>query len=212
MNNSRVQELLCQALETEIGGSFVYEHALRCAQNEDLENEWIEYREQTRNHERILRDVFRRLGLSEMETPGRKVARHQGRSLVQQIVMARHAAPPASAQLIAVECVVLTETQAFQTWELLGAVGQATEAWQPLTEAHALVEDEEDEHLLHAKNWARELWREFLGLPAALPPPEEPKRTAQDRADAPSDPEWIARSRRPDRRRLVSRSIWKRGG
>ena len=51
MNNEQVEELLCQALETEMGGVTVYEHAVRCAQNDDLKKEWREYLEQTRNHE-----------------------------------------------------------------------------------------------------------------------------------------------------------------
>ena len=37
------------------------------------------------------------------------------------------------------------------------------------------MEEEEDEHLYHTMGWARELWLEFLGLPAVLPPPEEEK-------------------------------------
>jgi len=37
------------------------------------------------------------------------------------------------------------------------------------------VEDEEDEHLYHGAGWSRELWIDSLGLPAALPPPEEEK-------------------------------------
>jgi hypothetical protein len=44
-----------------------------------------------------------------------------------------------------------------------------------LKEADEQVEDEEDEHLYHTKGWARELWIEFLRMPAALPLPEEEK-------------------------------------
>lgn len=38
--------------------------------------------------------------------------------------------------------------------------------------AHDQVEDQQDEHLYHARGWSRELWRHALGLEAALPPPE----------------------------------------
>ena len=40
MNEEQMQELLYQALQTEMGGVEVYETALRCVQNEDLKEEW----------------------------------------------------------------------------------------------------------------------------------------------------------------------------
>ena len=178
MDDTQVEELLCQALETEIGGVMVYEHALRCAQNADLKKEWREYLDQTRNHERILRDVFGALKLdAEKETPGRKVVRHQGKSLVQAMLMALKDGTPKAAQLVAAECVVLAETKDHQNWELLAEVAKALkgEAGRALTDACEKVEDEEDEHLYHTAGWARELWLDSLGLPAVLPPPEEQK-------------------------------------
>jgi rubrerythrin len=50
MKNQQLNELLYQALETELGGVEVYTTALRCAQNEELKEEWEKYLEQTRNH------------------------------------------------------------------------------------------------------------------------------------------------------------------
>jgi hypothetical protein len=44
-----------------------------------------------------------------------------------------------------------------------------------LEAAQEEVEEEEDEHLYHTAGWARELWIEFLGMPAVTPPPEEEK-------------------------------------
>jgi rubrerythrin len=35
-----VEELLYQALETELGGVQVYKTAIRCAENEELKEEW----------------------------------------------------------------------------------------------------------------------------------------------------------------------------
>ena len=58
MNEEQMHELLYQALETEMGGVQVYETALRCAQNDDLKEEWEEYLEQTEHHVEILREVF----------------------------------------------------------------------------------------------------------------------------------------------------------
>ncbi len=45
-----------------------------------------------------------------------------------------------------------------------------------IQEAVDEVEEEEDEHLHHTTGWARELWIESLGMPAALPPPEEEEK------------------------------------
>src|SRR5918912_773372 len=46
MKDEQVRELLYQALETEIGGVQVYTTAIRCAQNEELKEEWEEYLDQ----------------------------------------------------------------------------------------------------------------------------------------------------------------------
>lgn len=39
----QIEDLLYQALETELGGVEVYKTALRCAVNEDLKEEWEKY-------------------------------------------------------------------------------------------------------------------------------------------------------------------------
>ncbi len=54
MKKEQLEELLYQALETERGGIKIYEHAVRCAKNDDLKKEWGEYLEQTRNHEVVM--------------------------------------------------------------------------------------------------------------------------------------------------------------
>ena len=83
MNNQQLNELLYQALETELGGVEIYSTALRCVQNEELKEEWEKYLEQTRNHVQIVQNVMDELGLDpEKETPGREVVRHTGESLV----------------------------------------------------------------------------------------------------------------------------------
>jgi rubrerythrin len=85
MNTDQLHELLYQALETEQGGIQVYLNAVRCALNADLKKEWKEYLEQTKNHERIVRDLCEAFGLDPgEETPGRKVVRHIGESLVRR--------------------------------------------------------------------------------------------------------------------------------
>jgi hypothetical protein len=179
MRQEQITELLYQGLETEIGGQDVYKMAIRCAQNEELTEEWQKYLEETENHERILLETFQRLGLDpEMETPGRQVVRHHAESLVQAMEMALNAGDPANAELVAAECVVLAETKDHQNWELVGEVAKKATGEQKaaLKEAYEQVEEEEDEHLYHTMGWARELWLQSLGMPAVLPPPEEKKK------------------------------------
>jgi hypothetical protein len=177
-DSAQLNELLYQALETEIGGIQVYENAIQSAVNDDLRREFEEYHEQTVNHRAILLSVFESLGLDpQTQTPGRQVVAHLGESLVQAIKMARDAGDPVGAELVAAECVVLAETKDHMNWELIGQVakngqGDATDV---LMQAYEQVEDQEDEHLYHSKGWARELWIDSLGLPAVLPPPEEVK-------------------------------------
>jgi rubrerythrin len=179
MKDDQVKELLYQALETEIGGVQIYTTAIRCAENEDLKEEWEEYLEQTKNHVTIMEDVLTKLDLDpNEEIPGRKVVRTIGDALVQSMEMALAEGKPGAAQLVAAEAVVLAETKDHQNWHLIGEVVKNVkgEVAKVLKEAHEQVEHEEDEHLYHTKGWARELWIESLGMKAVLPPPEEVKK------------------------------------
>jgi hypothetical protein len=179
MKDEQVRELLYQMLETEMGGVQVYTHAIQCAENEDLKEEWGEYLEQTQNHVTIVQECMQKLGLDpNEETPGRQVVRHIGESLVEAMEMAMEAGDPGAAQLVAAECVVHAETKDHLNWHLLGEVIKKAkgEVAKALKEAHEQVEHEEDEHLYHTKGWTRELWIESLGMKAVLPPPEEVKQ------------------------------------
>lgn len=186
---TQVKDLLYQALETEQGGVQVYTTALRCALNEDLKEEWQRYLEETRNHVEIVSDVLREMDLDvDAETPGRKVVRHIGQSLVKAMEMALADGPPEAAQLVACECVVHAETKDHLNWELIGelAANSDGDGAELLQEAYEDVEDEEDEHLYHTQGWARELWIQSLGMEAVLPPPEEVEdvETAIEAAEA----------------------------
>jgi rubrerythrin len=175
MKTDEIRELLYQALETEIGGTQVYQAALRCVQNPELRGEWLRYLQETEDHRTTLLGLFEDLGLDpDEDTPGRKVLRHISGSLVQAMEMARTSATPAQAELVAAECVVQAETKDHLNWELLGTVSKELGGKSAsLREAYATVEDQEDEHLYHSTGWTRELWIQSLGLPAVLPPPEE---------------------------------------
>ena len=174
--NERLNDLLLSAVETEIGGVEIYEKAVECAINEDLRKEWSAYREQTRDHVRVLKDLCASLGVNPDErTPGRDAVTVIGRALVE--AMKEAGDDPATAQLVAGECVVLAETKDHLNWELLAAFAEKAtgQTKKLLEEACSEVEEEEDEHLYHSAGWTRELWLEHLGLPAVLPPPEEEK-------------------------------------
>ena len=129
MKDEQVRELLYQALETELGGVQIYTTAIRCAENDDLKEEWEEYLEQTKNHVTIMEDVLTRLDLDpNEETPGRKVVRNIGEALVESMEMALAEGKPGAAQLVAAEAVVLAETKDHQNWHLIGEVSTKVKA------------------------------------------------------------------------------------
>jgi rubrerythrin len=178
-DTAQVTELLLQALETELGGVNVYETAIRCAVNEDLRKEFGEYLAETRHHVEVMQGVFAQLGLDpEADSPGRRVVRAIGESLVEAMEMALAEGEPGAAQLVACECVVLAETKDHTNWELIGQVAKNTtgDLAKVLKAAYEEVEDDEDHHLYHTTGWCRELWIEALGFEAVLPPPEEIKQ------------------------------------
>jgi rubrerythrin len=178
MPNDKLQEtvpidLLYQALETEKGGVQIYSTALRCVINKDLKEEWNKYLDQTKTHVQVVADILRELGHDpNAETPGRKVVRYIGTSLVKAMELALRCADPQAAQIVAAECVVLAETKDHLNWELIGELAKKADA-ALLKPAHDQVEPEEDEHLYHTTGWTRELWIKALGMPAVIPPPEE---------------------------------------
>src|SRR6266576_2291828 len=121
MKKEQLNELLYQALETELGGVQVYTTALRCVVNEDLKEEWEKYLEQTQRHVEIVQEIMATMKIDpETDTPGRKVVRHIGESLVKAMEMALSAGEPGAAQIVAAECVVLAETKDHLNWELIG--------------------------------------------------------------------------------------------
>ena len=188
MNKEQVEELIYQALETELGGVQVYRSAVACAQNEELKKEWQKYGTQTQEHVLILMNVCENLGMDpEKQTTGRRIVREKGKTLIAAMEKALRDGPSlAAAQIVAAECVVDAETKDHMNWQLIGEVAKKApaSAKHALTEAYEAVEDQEDEHLYHTKGWARELWLDSLGLPAELPPPEEEQDVKSEMEEA----------------------------
>jgi rubrerythrin len=193
MKSGMINELIFQALETEVGGVKVYEAAIRCAKNEDLKSEWKKYQQQTKRHVEILEEICEEMGLdAEDDTPGRRLVRQKGEALIGIMEQALKNGNPDAAQLVAAEAVVDAETKDHMNWELIGKLVEELEdeeLAEKLRSACEEVEDEEDEHLYHTMGWTRELWIEALGMKAVLPPPEEKRdvRTATEAAKAKKD-------------------------
>jgi rubrerythrin len=188
MTQKQVEELLYQALETEMGGVEIYRMALLCARNEELKEEWMKYLGETEGHVQVVRELFDELGLDpEATTPGRQIVRAKAKALLSAMQKALKDAP-AAAEIVAAECVVDAETKDHANWELIGALAEKSNGAmkKALTAAWERVEEEEDEHLYHTRGWTRELWLQSLGLPAQLPPIEEKRdvKTAVDAARA----------------------------
>jgi ferritin-like metal-binding protein YciE len=181
MDRSNLEELLFQAIETELCGERLYEAAIDNAVNEDLKKEWQKYLDETRSHQEILGRVFKVAGLAkDQESPGRTIVRQKGEGLVAAVKAARAGKHPKIAELVAAESVVEAESKDHQNWELLGRMVEHLdgELQETLGEAYEEVSDQEAQHLFHTMGWARELWLDYLGVPAALPPPEEEMKVA----------------------------------
>lgn len=175
MNQPQIEELLCQALETEIGGVQLYEAAISVAQNKELRKEWEKYLAESRHHEEVLREVMGKLGISaDTESTGREIVRSMGRALLEMIETARPVGG-AQAQLVAAEAITQAELKDHLNWSLIGKVAQQAKGREAelLKSAYDAIEDQEDRHFYHNKGWSRELWAASLGIPCVLPPPEE---------------------------------------
>ncbi len=176
MNRTKVDELLCESLETERGGIKIYETALGCVQNADLRKEWTKYLTETRRHETILSEICTEFGVnSEMETTGRQIVRSHAEVLVKAMQMALSSGVKGQAEIVAAEAVTTAELKDHMNWQLIGQVAKKLDGHDAdvLKRAYDEVEDQEDRHFYHARGWARELWASALGIPAVIPPPEE---------------------------------------
>lgn len=172
----QMKELLLQTLEHERGAELVYDAALDCVCNEDLEEEWEDCLERTERHVEILTETCEALGVDADEmTPSRQIAQHNSNGLVMAMKMAVQAGDDQAAELVACECVLLGESRNELNWELIGDCAAALngEARDVLVDACEEVADAHDEHRRNSRGWRRELWLEALGLD-----PDRPAREA----------------------------------
>lgn len=191
MDQEQLENLLCEAIETEMGGVKIYEAALECAENEELRDEWEEYRDQTQEHIEILRKACEQLGIdTEQETAGRKIVRATSEALLKNMKMAKDTEDSTLAQIVAAEAIALAESKDHLNWQIVGLIAKEAEKGDRigdvLQDAYDEVYEQEEEHVFHNQGWARELWAQALGMEAVFPPPEEklgikiPKKAEQE--------------------------------
>lgn len=165
LNMSQVEELFLQLIEHELGSMDVYATALHYARSVSLREEWELAIEDTRAHLDVLVAFCEALGLNpSKETPGRVIARHLGVALVEAMNMAVTARNPATAELVACECVLLSETKAQFGWELLRLCSEGLEALQvdALRRAYRAIADAAKLKFFRARGWCHRLWIESL--------------------------------------------------
>jgi hypothetical protein len=126
--DDQIQELLYQALETELAGVAIYETAIRCAFQDALRREWQMHLHEVRTHVLVLLDVFDELGLDPYRsTPIRATCAYIGGSLVEAMRTAQMTEDTPAAELVATACVTLAETHDCMNWRLIAHVAQHAE-------------------------------------------------------------------------------------
>jgi len=176
MNQTQMEQLVYEALETEMGGAKIYQKALKCVQSKELKKEWQRYHKQTQRHVEIMTDVCKKLGLDpDKETPGRHIVRTLGQTLLQIMDSAMQAGNKQQAEIVAAEAITQAELKDHMNWQLIGLICKEADdrIKSVLQPAYEEVEGQEDEHFFHTRGWARELWAKSLNIKSVLPPPEE---------------------------------------
>ena len=122
MKQEQLTELLYQALETEKGGIQVYTTAIRCAQNEDLKEEWEKYLEQTAEPRADLCETCAQPSgsIRRRRRPAARSCGTSGSRWSRRWRWRCKSGPPEAAELVAAECVVHAETKDHLNWELIG--------------------------------------------------------------------------------------------
>lgn len=181
--HAQLTDLVLQSLEYEARSVEVYEAALRCVANPELEQEWRGRLSSTREHVEVLRQICAALSIDvDQRTPGTCIARHLGLSLVMAMDLARMTGKGEAAQMVACECIVLAETKRYLAWELINECADILlegGAAAPLQNAADGAGDQKtDEHLRQGHGWSRQSWIESIGEQTKLRPPGRPLQTA----------------------------------
>ena len=118
------RDKLSEFLAVEKGCLKLYEQALRTVSDSDVRTKFFEFRDQTREHEAILTRAITALGIDPgYVSPGAKLATEKTDALLKTM---RDGLPARSAEINAVENIILAETKDHADWELLGKVARQT--------------------------------------------------------------------------------------
>jgi hypothetical protein len=170
----QLPELILQSLEDERGGIQIFETALKCIVHEDLRSVWKNYLDQTCKRERIQLELGSGLGIDpETQTPARAAVKQTCVSHVEAMQTVLAAGDPNYAELVAYDCVVLTETKTQSDWEQLARSVDRLSGAEPsaLKAAVEKVESQDVERPALLADRCRELWFKVCGIGAVLTAP-----------------------------------------
>jgi rubrerythrin len=171
-----LRDKLSEFLAVERSGIALYTEALRLVFDREVSGRFKAFREQTREHERILLRMIEALGMDTgFMSPCAVTTQQKAEALLKTMTAAR-GLTGRMAELNAIENVVLAETKDRADWEFLEKVARQCEdpkLREILQSAVAEVESQEDEHL----NWTvKQLARlAFTDVQEKVPQPRKRK-------------------------------------
>ena len=149
-----LQDKLSEFLAVERGGIALYSAAIRLIFDREVARRFKLFSEQTRQHERILLVVIEAVRMDRTYVSAEAVtARQKADALLKSITAARPITAR-TAELNAIENIVLAETKDHTDWEFLGKIARQCEdpkLREVLRPAVSEVEPQESEHL----NWTK---------------------------------------------------------
>ncbi len=178
-NASQIEELLYQALETEIGGLSIYETALACAVNEDLKKGVAGLSRRNPHASPRAADRVRAVGAGSRTPaarPGGGAPYRRGAGQGHEDGDQRGRRQRGAAGRDRMRGAGRNQGSRELDADRRGRDQHGGTEGKVLKQAYDAVVTDEEHHLYHTKGWSRELWIDALGYPAVLPPPEEVKQ------------------------------------
>jgi rubrerythrin len=152
ISRAMLMDKLSEFLVVERGGVKLYQTALQIVRDPEVSEKFKEFYEQTRKHETILIRVINALGGDPEHVSGAaKLAETKAQALLKTMLESDGMAGE-SAELNAIENIILAETKDHADWEMLGKIARRSDddkIRDVLKPAVSEVEPQEDEHL----NW-----------------------------------------------------------
>jgi rubrerythrin len=177
-----LRDKLSEFLAVERGGIALYSAALRLIFDCEVSRRFKLFSEQTRQHERILLAVIEAVGMDRTYVSAEAATAQQKADALLKTVRAR-AITARTAELNAIENIVLAETKDHTDWEFLGKIARQCEdpkLREVLQPAVSEVEPQESEHL----NWTKKQLARlaFTEVCETVPQPSVSKHKAPRKA------------------------------